>query len=750
MIDPQLEAAIGAALSRNENFLAAAIDSTGTVDDLVGLSRSQNSHEGASKKNSAAEILMSRLGHIPVNPSDAGNTFFLRNSYVYANEVGDRDDRPAVNADARTVTKFADRLIAVAKESARRSLSGHHSDRKNKVISLVGPRGSGKTFFVNHLFSVHSERFDKDKVIWVRLNLISDHGFDDDLLKWSRAQIAKLLLRYYETASEYKSDAQPNSIDIISHISRWIEDTFPKQNDRDRYNDRFLSMRQVFCSTGSDEDISATLCDEAICREIFRFARSQGYSFIIAFDGFDRMDSDTLHRDRFTLLSRSLSQIVSGVAEIGACFLVVCRSQTFKAILNGNGLRPHFEETTERLSSPTFYDIVQRRLLTFEAWVEQQRDISDNKPDLYRAQEYSRNFRSHFQQRHNNGEYAKLEEALRDNNRAKIQMLMLEFRDYTQKSTGLGYRFIELMLKGGYTYPPIFYRYTAFDADKLECYYDDRVGRIIYDSRFLPIITRAPLPVDRQGRFIQDIYFQKYSILHAIRLLQILHFWGKYTDSDSVIDNLSIQEMCDTLHGMFGYNRGVTRALVYELESYECVEINRTEIVSSESDYDPIGILPKGDRIITEFIFDIAYLNICAMRTIMNSRFLEAGHIRLASMTKPDNIGSGERLSSWILCKISNSLLLANMLCTANDQQIRHSVENADLSRVPERVVTRIASKGVDDFGLLFHPMKSRILNEIDLIYNSSDKMTRFGVPNLRESIKRTVALCNSSLDALR
>jgi hypothetical protein len=84
--------------------------------------------------------ILSRLGHIVVNPGDAELVDALISSYVTLQDTGYGD---LVNCSPETVDGFVRQLMDLAEEESR----VRHNRNEGGLVIVYGPRGCGKTFF---------------------------------------------------------------------------------------------------------------------------------------------------------------------------------------------------------------------------------------------------------------------------------------------------------------------------------------------------------------------------------------------------------------------------------------------------------------------------------------------------------------------------------------------------------------------------------------------------------------------------
>src|ERR1041385_5001327 len=489
-----------AVFRERSRLLEFAFASKPNYKDAVSARTIRNSDERTLPAQHALAWILSRLGHISVNPSKSENNFFLKRAYVYAAHSGSMEEKKfAVNNSEDQAHAFLSELVAAAHIERDRSLNPIasaarlRSSRIRKWFSLTGERGVGKTFFLNHLFSKESSFLDAQNTVWVRINLVLNHGYDKDLPAWIYAQTAKILLRYYDQDSTYRTK-ETIVYPFYSDLVDWLE----KQNLQPDYKHllmgRLFRMRQTFIEKASDEDIAPELCDIVLCKQLFLLARELGLSFIVVLDGFDRLDNDAMSRARFRELSTEVEKLCINSPALGAAFLVVSRAPPFRINSHLNPYRLHLRDNEFKVDNAKFENIFLRRVEVIVEWLEQNTPTGISDVEVPGAISTLLDFKSAFildaSRSADYREAQQLDELLRSNNRAKAQILTLQFQDYCQRKSRGGYRLLELMVKAGFSYPPIPYKYVASSDGLMPTH----VESFLYDSRFLPNVFRPPVP----------------------------------------------------------------------------------------------------------------------------------------------------------------------------------------------------------------------------------------------------------------
>ena len=128
------------------------------------------------KSPTPESFIFETLGHIPVNPSEPENIDLLDRVFEYVSSTTEPDWKYP-NHNYASADKFLDDLMEAAQLEAdvMQGKAGFGLSGR-PVYLLNGPRGIGKTFFLNHLFATRSPKMDHRKCIWIRINLIDQFG----------------------------------------------------------------------------------------------------------------------------------------------------------------------------------------------------------------------------------------------------------------------------------------------------------------------------------------------------------------------------------------------------------------------------------------------------------------------------------------------------------------------------------------------------------------------------------------------
>lgn len=660
-----------------ERLLCKAFPGDRVYTDAIEAVHGDNGVEVQLLHDDLNSHVMARLSHVPVNPSNKEIRNFITSSYVYPESVEkQRGETP--NRSAESVGEFVDYMISRSKIELNGYLasisSGGGSAKQlpnlNQPIVVTGARGVGKSFFFSHAISLHNDKLDEEKVVWIRINLVNDYGYDSNLIGWIHAQAMKILLRYYGINSKYRTKEDVYCTDFSKHLFGWIDqqEHLPDAT-RTTMQEKLANLLGIFCDPAYDRDINPVICPDLLCAEVFRFAREDlGLSFVVVLDGFDKLDSDSFHKSRFDALEEQVARFVGSRTPQGLQLIVASRNTTFETLV---GHHPYRSVFTKRyfIESPSFASIFDRRIETIIGWLDQGNIAGFDEAEVFEALGIAKRFRESMTEERIHSELHAYISSLTHNNRAKCQVMQLLFQDFCQENNLGGYKIIEHMVKANFTYPPIAYHHTNDDGTIQPV----PTGDYIYDSRFLPIITRPPISFIRQDELLENRHLlaPEYICLE-IRIIQLISLWSKRYHSGGLKEALTKAEILEVLCGPFGYDANVVRAAIHDLESFEVLIIDRRGAFKTESDDDRVYEAGKADFIIRRYLHDIAYLNFCGMRTLVSQDFLqEFNFLQPASLSQQHNVGRSRKeiFRHWTSVKITNSLAMAFIVNGVNERQ---------------------------------------------------------------------------------
>ena len=623
--------------------------------DALAFRNSQN--EDIPWQYSRYKDIADYLVHIKVNPHNKTVSELIELSYV-VNSNRLVANKNAINVNKIRLYRFICSVVNVAHSERIASLPtgvdgqrGHPSDTvtQTAIYIIHGERGVGKTFFLNYALTKSSKFLDRQRTIWVRVNLAYRSGYERDIVGWMYAQAAKICCRYYDVASAISNK---KLMDNYGHLLKWIDGNH-RLDATEKYalRKRLRTMYEVFSETASDEPISEDNCDSELCRELYGHLRREGWSFIFALDGFDRLDLVPEQIDRFSSIRAQIEKFISMRTAFGATIIVVTRTETFQYLSSVDPFQSIPPGRKYQVVPVEFSDVVFRRLDAIET-VLRRRARPEHVSEIALV-DIIGGFRQEL--RADELLIGELNEFLFVNNREKLQSIHLLFLDYVNKRTGKGYAVLEHVMKAGHRFAAVAYRATS-KGSRIELQHSTELN---HESRFLPIITRPPVELDGAGRVSDGGTYSHSYLLSGIRIIQLVKGNDLHGDAPTVND------VCWLCENLFGYNRSIIDAQIRELEAFECIRILRDSRLDVNSDENRLIVMPKGVYLVDKCLGDVAYLNMCSMRTLIGKSVLSTNLITLSSID-----GDGRNsLVRWIRNKINNAIFLFYLLCALDASQ---------------------------------------------------------------------------------
>ena len=619
-----------------------------------------------------------RFGHLVVNPNDKYNTEALVESYAFPQNGESTQDVANLKETSR---KFLESVIEAAHRARDLQYDHAHPDpvaqglSMQRLFTLHGEKGCGKTFFLNYLLSKFSHELDERKTVWVRLNLVNEFGADNQLDHWIYAQTAKILMRYYDPTSVSfdHNKMKAGSLRVYDHLIQWLSTLVKQSNEyRLQLEGKIHEMRQVFQGKGLDAFVSPELVPMPVGREIFKYAQEEGYAVAVVLDGLDRLEATHDAKAKFEKLLRQVRALTNTDSKLGMVFVVVCRDASLPFLTdlcsNPYGRRQRIER---RIVAVGLDEIIKKRINFIEKEVENLAlergwDTADWPSHIETFYVYL--------SRHDaeKGFKQLLESVLGSNRRAQMQVVQLSYYDYLQHYSRLQkqgerpYQLIEFLLKAGHRYPPRPYKY--------ECGQDGHWLRTLrrelhFDSRFIPSVFTFPGLEKDEARQEANTY---HGLAMGIRLLQIiLAHESIIRQATTTVDRLTTGELSDICTRLFGYSKKAVLSLIEEYGEYELLFLSGVELPIPESpeNYQIIP-MPKATYLMEKFLYDVGYLNLAAMRAILPVELLrgDVPFVLACCYDDPDR----DHLPNWVSAKLTNAVAIARAFSLVNLEQQRN------------------------------------------------------------------------------
>lgn len=686
-----------------------------------------------------------RLGHITVNPNNPDNTEALKAVYKFPKESC--LDEECINSSTESAEYFIMWLVERAKrEAALRSGKDaiHPTEQQmagasGRLVSVTGKRGCGKTFFLNYLLAKYSDYLDSEKVIWVRLNLYDDFGDNRDVLHRVYAQISKIVLRYYDPTSPL-CGRKPVPIKAGDALDAYSVGFTSREKFRSQMQYDITGMKRAFYEKDKEEPISPQLVPRELGRFVFDYARELGYSFIIVFDGIDRLEATPQHENKWKLLVKGICGLAANPTATGMVYVAVMRTNSLSRIaLAGPTAYQSFANVEKRVDSGDIHSILDVRLNYLKSYAA---ELVRKHPKL--AQElgdtevtaHVEDFRAYL---YNELDTKKVFEAFGENRRAQMGGIQLCYFQFIRIRKGLRhYLLIETLTKAGRNYPPKHYLYWLSDSGGLM----KSLGtNTLFDNHFMPPAFTFPC-----AKYSPDVAGniravpQRDGLLLGLRILQLSHAHSALIQSDRFIEPLTVKEMQELCLKLFDYPNGIVRHLLEEYHEYEFIELMGAGKVSNDARLTLVS-MPKMQYLLQYLMFDLAYLNLASMRVALSFAALDRDFPYFEACTldssRPGGLlesdaGIRPALTRWVSTKIQNSTNLYRLLFQLNAQQKERAVVRVDrLSTRLRRTVLRAMSGDESVPGMFDFPdtMKKAILSQVlkvNQTFDYADDVTQY------------------------
>lgn len=687
-------------------------------------------------RKNVRDYIHRKFGHLIVNPHDEDNTQALTESYVFEQEKGSSDtivnfsEKSGINFVAELIN-YSDLQRSLTRDSLIDGTDQMHSAKANIFFLLHGKRGCGKTFYQNYLLSKFSDQLDKEKIIWVRLNLVEDFGDNSDLRHWIYAQLTKIIMRYYDPESP-SFVSKPEPISAFRILEKFVNNNVSEPLLRSKYFDSLLQMKQVFYrekDVKRDEPISPELVPKNLGRELYQEALSLKYGFIIVFDGLDRLEVTPHHTDKFNKIMEQVFKIALETSASGWILLAVMRTNT-KAHIAKIGPRIYLPllQNSKEIRAVDVFKIVETRATFIKSRLEKilhhfKEDDDANKID------WATHIDNFLDNLYEDPDIHNLLDMFPENRRAQMQIAQLKYFEYLQVGKQRPYLLIESIVKAGRQYPPRHYDYILTSQNHLE-----RVLRqtiFIFDNHFMPSLFNFPYPEHIKDSRNQVLPCQN-GMLVGLRILQLLYTHWKLKQTDKTVDELYISDMIELCELLFNYPREIVINLIEEYHECEFLEIkaDQNDQQPLTIDHFQLGLMPKSLTLLEHFLFDIAYLNLAAMRIPLSKDVLKGPqpYFRVTSLDPLNRFNLYEfgknMLVQWVSGKIINSIGVYWLFNFINTEQETRYLKQHQLLEPSLKKIAKVAFYGQNKIpGIFTLPiqLRSKILEQIGRISETFD-----------------------------
>lgn len=270
-----------------------------------------------------------------------------KNAYVdsrkkerYVDEIErivDQASPPSLNTKSLRKIEHTSKAVEITNEFQ------NPSNLLNRVLLLVGERGSGKSTFVDHLqYKIFPQKAESN-LLWVRIDYNNAPSAKDELFAWSRAQIIKTM-----------REKDPR-------LATWSLETLKILFDREikqdtAYLKEIYGEQSTEYKTALAAKIESWLLDEIkliSCLEQF-LCRNQRKTLVIVCDNCDKRDSETQLR---------VFEVVEWLKnEVRALIMLPLRESTYEINKNEPPLDTALKSLVYQITPPPFQKVLQKRI----------------------------------------------------------------------------------------------------------------------------------------------------------------------------------------------------------------------------------------------------------------------------------------------------------------------------------------------------------------------------------------------------
>ncbi len=592
-------------------------------------------------------------------------------TFVYAGNddrgTDDAHDGDAINSSAAALDTFVDGVIAKAIQLRSSDRLAHQSYPRAALVT--GDKGIGKTHLQNFILSKYSQRFDKDNLLWIRLNLVRDFGEDDtpDMNAWVRAQIAKVLCRYYDPKSSHCSQNRPSlDIDFRFLLSKFISDARWDANEKRVMRDQMYAMLSKLQDPNKDQDIQPSWLSGRFGDEIFSIAREKGLAFVVVFDGLDLLTRSETQKHKLETRLNAVSKYLSQETVLPLYHLLFVREETLV-------LYPEFLESfraaaysNSEVGEHRVAPIHPKHLLESRVRFANSHSIT-GQDDIVDGFERADEFLAFLQTTDsgllsNRGQPLTYLEAISELSGASARSAtQLLYAAATYFSADVQeYQLTELAMMGTKAFPPSMYQYRR-RGDALvavRAHLDART----HDTIFLPSIVAFPFDEQRPAR---DTFASAGlgTYLIGVRVLQAVR-WFAFNNRAF----LPVKDALSLMERVYGYEYAMTFAGIQAWCDVELLQLRAFRGLQA-TDYveqSAIEITSKGRVILEKYLPDATYLGVAAFAMPMPSIAFPDPSEQAGTGLVRARAYSQDGLQEWVTAKLVNAFTVGRLLVAAN------------------------------------------------------------------------------------
>jgi len=610
-------------------------------------------------------LILRRLGHLVVNPNDLDRTTALVDSYVHSfNEAGNQSIANATPEKSQQLIEF----LTMESKIQRDAIEQEQQLHTTKYMILHGERGAGKTFFLNYLLSKHSDYLDRNKVVWVRLNLVENFGTSQDLIEWIYSQEMKIICRYYDPNSSH-FDSRKERLFVGKHLTSFIKARYSDDPAREKQMlDQLDAVLECFRRKENDRPLTPEFIPSILSMETHRYALQKGYSFIVVLDGLDQLELTSESEEHHRKIVEQAGHLVTSLTSMRQYYVLVSRTCSIQE----RGV-PYVSgtERKEMVSHVSLIEIFEKRIEYLKDYFNKNSnyDPVEKKKYVSHLTEYY-NYMNNIESQYNeNGNIDQellhfLDNFFGENKRAAIQSVQIYYHNFLRFKGIKTYAMTENLLKCGRAYPPKIYKYLLQKDERL---IREKQDHRVFDNIFLISIFSFPtIEINHSAKVVQSNVTY---IMVGLRILQLIIAFERYQRERSTdkIEDLRVGELVELIVTLFGYNDKLTLALIEEYAEVQMLEINnKSHERPKQIKNCNIRSLPKSKLLIEIYLFDIAYINLAAMRIPLPAEVLG---VKLPFIKAISLDSQSTTLVEWIFWKLANAASFNRLIQFANEQQ---------------------------------------------------------------------------------
>lgn len=623
------------------------------------------------------------LNKVSANPNDPLRTDLIKQYFVFParRHIG-TPGLPVINRSATHLRKSVLAWQARARALADAFKHSHTTPRQERRDSprlaiLEGERGVGKTFLQNYVISQYAQAFDEAKVLWVRISLVRHFDEECSLDYWIKAQIAKVLCRYYDPASRvYPMMPRPGRfvIDADAVLQEAGAFTDPGDAMKIRAMLRILQMHQPT----ADRDLLPEWIPSIAVDVLFDAAVHAGLGFIVVLDGLDLLGHTRDFETSFERTLASLARYLMSEAPLWRYHLLFIRRESRGAI-DEKVLTPiratpeHYRNTDHGvIAGVPLSTLCAKRLDVLASRTVAER-IGGYRPE--EVTEFRQFLEATPSGLDRNGTPVSYDVALKSvlgtNARGAMQVLHAAAHEYARGISGKHYLLTDRLMRLGTPLPPAAPTYRTIHSEG-GLHLEREAGTLrhtAYEATFLPAIFRFPYA--RGALAMGELWGEsRAQVLMGLRILQIAAVLRR---NQSDTETPTQTSLTDYVSQLFFYEPIYVRALVDEFIDEEVLVVIPAPEQCQATDLPsrPLELSPKGRKILTTYIADPTYLNLSSFN-------MPVPRALLSSRRKPPFIhvvplNDDVEVADIVFGKVLNSLRMVAVVQYLNSVQQRRS-----------------------------------------------------------------------------